>query len=214
MANAIWRQPIDKSTYFSLPEVLRPARRIPTSNNPTPRPNTNPQPTPRLLPKRRRSSAAGSISSGNFSLEFIMTCIIFKDGIIASDSQISSGNRILGEGKKIYDLGDKILAYCGSTTGGENFRNFLEGKECNPKIIDDKDYDFEAIVITKDTKEILYYDKYCVSDKIEAPFHRLGSGSDYARGALAAGASIEEAINIAARYDKGTGGNIKLLKIW
>ena len=37
-----------------------------------------------------------------------------------------------------------------------------------------------------------------------------GSGGDYARGALAAGATTLNAINIASRYDTGTGGKAHL----
>jgi ATP-dependent HslUV protease subunit HslV len=43
-------------------------------------------------------------------------------------------------------------------------------------------------------------------------FYALGSGSRIAYGALAAGASAEEAVRIAARYDTSTGGEVVVLR--
>lgn len=43
-------------------------------------------------------------------------------------------------------------------------------------------------------------------------FHGIGSGSDYAMGALAAGKSVEKAIEIAADLDLYTGGELHVLK--
>lgn len=40
----------------------------------------------------------------------------------------------------------------------------------------------------------------------------IGSGSDYALGALAAGKSVEKALEIAAKLDPGTGGELNVLK--
>lgn len=41
---------------------------------------------------------------------------------------------------------------------------------------------------------------------VSEPFFSIGSGSDYAMGALAAGATVGKAIEIASRFDPNTGG--------
>lgn len=43
--------------------------------------------------------------------------------------------------------------------------------------------------------------------------YSIGSGSDIALGALAAGAKPAEAVAIAARYDSGTGGEVVTMKV-
>lgn len=43
-------------------------------------------------------------------------------------------------------------------------------------------------------------------------FGGIGSGSDYAKGALAAGATIKQALKVAADLDPYTGGELRILK--
>lgn len=45
------------------------------------------------------------------------------------------------------------------------------------------------------------------------PFFAIGSGRDYAMGAMAMGASAEEAVRIAARFDESTGGDVDVLTL-
>jgi hypothetical protein len=49
-------------------------------------------------------------------------------------------------------------------------------------------------------------------DPVDLPF-ALGSGGDYALGAIAAGADARRAIEIAAIYDRSTGGEIQVVNI-
>lgn len=48
---------------------------------------------------------------------------------------------------------------------------------------------------------------------IEGKFFAVGSGADYAMGAMAMGASAEEAVRIAARYDLNTGGGLTVVEL-
>lgn len=61
--------------------------------------------------------------------------------------------------------------------------------------------------------EVLFYDVASAPYEIKAPFIAIGSGRDLALGAMAAGATAEEAVRIAARYDAGTGGEINTLML-
>lgn len=49
--------------------------------------------------------------------------------------------------------------------------------------------------------------------KINEPFTAVGSGADYAIGAMAAGADARKAIQIAARFDPYTGGRVDVIKV-
>lgn len=48
---------------------------------------------------------------------------------------------------------------------------------------------------------------------VNFPFFAIGSGSDYAMGAMAAGATAAEAVEIAARFDKDTGGGVDSIAV-
>lgn len=50
------------------------------------------------------------------------------------------------------------------------------------------------------------------SYEIRPPYFALGSGQDYALGAMHHGASAEEAIAAAIQHDKGTNGGIMVLR--
>lgn len=48
--------------------------------------------------------------------------------------------------------------------------------------------------------------------EMRAPFYADGSGWEIALGAMAAGATAEEAVHIASRYDTKTGGSVTTLR--
>lgn len=56
----------------------------------------------------------------------------------------------------------------------------------------------------------IHYD-FTVTESLRE-FMGIGSGSDYALGALATGKSVKRAIEVAAELDLYTGGNLKVLK--
>jgi len=44
------------------------------------------------------------------------------------------------------------------------------------------------------------------------PFFAMGSGKEFALGAMGQGASAEQAVDVAMRFDPGTGGEIMVLR--
>ena len=48
---------------------------------------------------------------------------------------------------------------------------------------------------------------------ITLPFFAIGSGADYAIGAMAAGVFPDRAVQIAAQYDPKTGGGVDVVKL-
>lgn len=57
------------------------------------------------------------------------------------------------------------------------------------------------------------YEASGVRYPIKDQFYAVGSGAPYALGAMAMGASPEEAVAIAARFDPNTGGEVEVLKL-
>lgn len=78
---------------------------------------------------------------------------------------------------------------------------------------DREDYGMSCLIISKDGEEIILLDSEETPTEILDDIVAVGSGGAYARGALAAGAKMEEAIDIAIRYDGNSGGPVRTHKI-
>lgn len=143
-----------------------------------------------------------------------MTTIAFKDGMLATDSRYAAGPHILGKGKKIWVFEKGVVVGSGSIVGIETFLSFYQGKEYKAEIFKDEENEIDILVFDPTAKKVISYDKHLIAYEYDAPFYAIGSGTDYAIGAMAFGATPKEAVLIASQYDKGTDGNIQELKIW
>ena len=145
-----------------------------------------------------------------------MTTIAYKDGVIAHDGLVCSGNGIIGKSfPKVFWVNKKVLGFdviCIAVAGDSSSRHFLENEELSYKTEVPGGLSFNAIAITSDNN-VIYIDSndgdsYLHINVIEADYHAIGSGSDYALGAMMAGASPVESVRIASEFDTGTGGSI------
>lgn len=154
-----------------------------------------------------------------------MTTIAYRDGIMAADSRICQGSAILGDVKKCWAHEGKIYAVSGTFPKLLAVQQYIEsggrdGAEALP--ITDGDDGSEACVIMAETSGIFIYEAVLrrpgggVSVSwapLDAPFHAVGSGAAYAIGAMAQGATAEEAVAIACRFDIYSGGRIRTLRL-
>ncbi len=145
-----------------------------------------------------------------------MTTIVaqkLEDGnwVMASDKRLSYHN---ADVKKIYRLNDDAPdGYDGALVGVSgsyadmmkaiDWLNDTNGME--RPAIDDQN---TMLVITKDGTVQLFQSKLMAMTLENADFFAVGSGGDYAMGALAMGASFEDAIGIAHMYDSNTGPDV------
>ena len=72
---------------------------------------------------------------------------------------------------------------------------------------------FEALVVSPDTKEVALIDTTGYPMDIQYPHYAIGSGCEVAFGAMEAGASAEEAVKIAIKRVVGCGGKVMKLKL-
>lgn len=75
------------------------------------------------------------------------------------------------------------------------------------------EYSFSCIVISPDGEHVTIVDDEMEPYEVEDVLVGAGSGGALARAARAAGASMEEAINIAIKYDSNSGGPVRIHKI-
>lgn len=148
-----------------------------------------------------------------------MTTIAYdsKEGVIAADSQETSGSGDKFNCQKLFRVGHLIVATAGGTYSGMAFVRWLSDWK-NPDDVNWDDYpdftnldteeDFECLVIRPDKSCFTVNRLFTPVEQHGNRFIALGSGSAAARGAMLAGASPKEAVNIAKQIDAYTGGRV------
>lgn len=136
-----------------------------------------------------------------------MTTIAFRDGIIAFDTLITADEKVFSTKDKAFKINDYIVGCAGNLTDIEKFLNWVKSDmpEEKPKI------SIEAILI-KGNKVNIVSDN-CVFSKMAGKFCAIGTGANYALGAMEMGATAKQAVAIARKYDRLTGRKIKEIKI-
>ena len=142
-----------------------------------------------------------------------MTTIAYKDGVIAYDSLETQGSHICDKDCNKHTVEQGIHFFMSGAACDEHalidcFVNGRdgEGKELNCSAVA---YDGEDIWECGFSSDDGFWK---VRRKPELKLS-IGSGSDYAFGAMDAGLSAKEAVKIAAGRDTGTGGRIRTFKI-
>ena len=151
-----------------------------------------------------------------------MTTIAYdiEQQVVASDSQETEGERKI-PCKKLYRVGDHIIATAGGTYSGLLFIEWFDQWDGDPDWSErpdlinlDFEEDFECLIIRPNGT--------CYSvNKLFAPYERdregrfvcLGSGSKVALGALLAGANIRKAIKIACQVDLYSSGRVQTMAV-
>lgn len=149
-----------------------------------------------------------------------MTTIVYRDGVLVSDSRAYSGRKLpIGSKDKIHRLSDGSLVGVSTTLPGlsdELIAWFEAGADtqdlpdCSPS---DQHGGFVALRIMADGEVFYYQNRATPSGPLRAAFFAIGSGEEYALGALEAGAGAREAVEIACKLDPWSGFPIRELEL-
>lgn len=144
-----------------------------------------------------------------------MTVFAYRDGVLCSDSLISSHGTVLGYAQKIFK---NKQGYIGGTTGAASntlkFQNWFNRFLFSLYSIDECDLDEDAGgLIISPAKEI-----YCIQKaglyKVDFAYAADGSAYQIAIGAMEAGATAKEACLYAIKLQPGNcGGEIQELRL-
>lgn len=139
--------------------------------------------------------------------------------VMASDSRMSGGGHHFGDNaEKIFQVGGYTIGVAGRYAEClafvSMFEDVVERESLRQitsipipeNIVEDMD-NFNAIVVSP-YGEVFFYESSRFSTPSDTPVC-IGSGSEYAYGALAMGADAVKAIECAMKYDLFTGGEIK-----
>jgi ATP-dependent protease HslVU (ClpYQ) peptidase subunit len=139
-----------------------------------------------------------------------MTTLAYRDGELATDSRITSGDMIVSDKrKKVHRLRDgSILAWSGSVQQAELLLRAMRSKKTiKPPSLDD----ISALHLRADGSLWEYEGEAWV--KQDPGYYATGSGSPYAFAAMDAGASARDAVRIAIKRDASSGGRVQSLKL-
>lgn len=145
-----------------------------------------------------------------------MTCLVFRDGVLAADVRSLDIWTPAGDCPKIGKRGKLLYGAAGETAfvqvfidwvSGPDFITWLEsdGKDPYPMLAKpEKDRDTNGFVILPDNS-ILRFESGCPPYRMTAPFFAFGTGNWIALGAMEAGADAVKALQAAQKWDVGTG---------
>ena len=140
-----------------------------------------------------------------------MTTIAWDGQHLAADKQMGGRLRT----GKIFPLGDgQYLAGAGDFCQIVEIATWImQGalEQAKPSLPDEMSS--ELLIVHPDGTAYWLTWPYLRKVKLNEPFASLGSGGEYALGALAMGATAKQAVQIATRYDPHTGGGITNIKV-
>lgn len=141
-----------------------------------------------------------------------MTVIAYKDGIIACDSMVEKNDCYVGNVKKIYEIDNFFVGCVGNLNFVQEFIKFLQSKNFNDEFLK-KETSFEALVIDKITGKVNVYTNSLYPAVFDSETAAIGSGCEFALGAMHNGASAVEAVDAAKAFCITCGGKTHSIRI-
>ncbi len=137
-----------------------------------------------------------------------MTTIAWDSKILAADKRVCWGTTPC-ETVKIFRRADGALY--GASGEKKNTTRFLRwcADGCNEDVKPTLDESFSGILI--ENGQCFQFDKDLIKYHINKPFWAIGSGTDYALGAMAAGKDAIQAVEIAITLDVHSGNGVDWL---
>lgn len=140
-----------------------------------------------------------------------MSTIAWDGQTLAADSRAYGGRYMSSPGSKakIRRLDDGTRLGCVSSDVGasEQVMDWYAAG-CAAFGESDRPTNFGLIVVTPDGKLMIANDRFALSGPIDCARYAIGSGGDYALGAMAMGATAVQAVLIAAELDPHSGAPV------
>jgi ATP-dependent protease HslVU (ClpYQ) peptidase subunit len=142
-----------------------------------------------------------------------VTTIAYKDGVLAADRQSNWGGGKAGFVRKIgrNKAGD-LIGLTGDCASCATFLTWFEaGEQGEAPPMKVEDDDSFAMIARAGGALMLRSNRGVV--ELDAPYFAMGSGREYALGAMAHGAGAAAAVDIACRLDNSSGGGVDVLTL-
>lgn len=137
-----------------------------------------------------------------------MTTIVFDGSTVAWDSRVTAGGDIITDNaQKRYKVDGRTF-WCAGTVGDfQEFADSYAGRETR------RELSVAALVLDRDGLYVAGIDGHEIWRTPVIAACALGSGGDYALGAISCGKSAREAVKIATTRDSRSGGRIRVQKL-
>jgi len=144
-----------------------------------------------------------------------MSVLVWDGTTLAADKQMTNGG-LIQICSKIFRIGKDLIGFTGDYDYGMGMKHWLENgadPDSFPDNQKDKDGWVGALVIKHDGR-VLKYDR-CPHpyDLSQNRFVCLGSGRDFAYGAMEMGADAVRAVEVACKYEASCGCGIETLAL-
>jgi hypothetical protein len=141
-----------------------------------------------------------------------VTTIAYRDGVLAADTLITSGGERVGHHQKARRRGRLLYATTGSCGLGDAWAAWLRAGAAGepPTLLSDGGTANGYVFLPDDA--VVWFHSEGVTH-IRAPFWAAGSGDCFARGAMETGATAEQAVAAAIKWDTGSGGEITVISV-
>jgi len=143
-----------------------------------------------------------------------MTTIAYKDGVLAADRAISGSGHV-GTTRKVWKRKSDgaLVGGCGEVATLQRWAEwFLAGERGTAPNLGTDDDSASQMLVVRPNGKVEDHGRYGKA-MYEAPYHAIGSGSDYALGAMAFGATARQAVAAAMKHDHCTGSGVQYVKL-
>jgi hypothetical protein len=142
-----------------------------------------------------------------------MTTVVFRDGVLASDSAAEIAGWVLPQPhRKVHRLPDGRLAAItgGAASAGLAIEAMKAGNDPDWSALSD---DSRVVIVSADGKSVRVHEGKAHYDDVTTPYFAYGSGMPVALGALFAGADAVTAVRAAIAVDTNSGGDVQSERI-
>jgi ATP-dependent protease HslVU (ClpYQ) peptidase subunit len=139
-----------------------------------------------------------------------MTTLAYKQGVLAGDTLVTYGDaKLPGHERKVHKLRNGCLfGAAGIAAQIDILKEAVQkGQFDNPPMLKEVD---ALLVHPSGQCETYERGRWCQTN---APYAALGSGHDFAMAVMAFGGSAKDAVRIAIKLDKGSGGKVQSVSI-
>lgn len=143
-----------------------------------------------------------------------MTTIAWDGKTLAADKQMTNHGLAL-RATKIKQIGDLFVAVSGAWDNAQGMFDWVrEGmaREKYPSFQGDPD-GFVGMLVVNASGDAVVFERFATPYPVEEPPFAMGSGRDFALGAMHAGATAEEAVRIAIALDASSGIGVDVLRV-
>jgi 20S proteasome alpha/beta subunit len=143
-----------------------------------------------------------------------MTTICYKGGVMAADKQATSSGCKHGKMTKIFKINGHLIGCAGDGHACmEMIRWFTDGAKPDEFPDIQKDEDNGMLMVVTPEGKIQFYEKSFLPVQYENDFAAMGSGRDFALGAMASGLGAVQAVEVAISFDIYSGNGVDWLPL-